>query len=164
MKDLLVKLVKNRVNVDKALALIDSRALENGRLLVTPALAAEICAVASDGQIKVRNGTMTPDGRMQLDVAMAGMELRYTLKVLSAAAAGGTLSFKAEYAEQRLSGGLGGALLGLSGRTALSVALGKVDGLRVTQSSVEGKRSGLPAGLSARYLKTLPEGLLFLVD
>ncbi len=165
MKEWILKAAKNRDAVDKLLGMVDQNTLSSGQLLLTPAMIPLIFRVLGDGDMTAENVRMTGDGGVSLDIRLKnGMSFRYVFRPISAVVRGGQLIVKAKYSEEKLSAGIGSALLNLTGKTGLAIALGKNDWAHVDGSNVEINRTGLPQSLSASLVRCAPGGFVFRIE
>ena len=164
MKDLLIKAVANKEAVCALLGAIDPKILQSGQVLLTPAMLGNILKLAGDGSTEFSNISMESGG-VRLDIrTKSGISLRYVFRLQTAVVSWGQIILKARYSEEKLSGGLGSALMNLSGKSGIALAFGKKDGVHIDSGNIEINRRGIPEFIKASYLRAAPAGLVFSVD
>ena len=160
MRETLCKLAAHPEEVRRILTGMDRAALERGTLTLTPAMLNAAAAVFSGPDLRI--GEITPRGDGWITVRAetgGGLKLTEILRPERLTLRNGTLSGSLLYREERQGGGLGKALLNVSGRSALSVALAGRQGIRVEGDRISLDCRGLPAGLSAEYVRTDGAGI-----
>ena len=165
MREWIVKAVRNRDAVNTILAGIDPERLSNGQILVTPTILGAVLRVISDGKFEFSDLTMQGGGAVSLNIRTKNnIALRYNFKLSTAVIAKGQIILKAKYTEEKLSSGLGSALMNLSGKSGLALSLGKTKGVYVDGSNIEINLRGVPDFISVSYMRSAPGGLVFSVE
>ncbi|MBR6740755.1 MAG: hypothetical protein IKM04_06795 [Clostridia bacterium] len=150
MKSLILKLVKNGDNLSSALGDIDPLELERGVLTVGKSFVASLLGLLEDEKIKVTDVEIGADG-ITASVIYDRMTLDYYMQVKNLSISGGRLNGEIYYREKRQGGGIGNALLGISGKNGISVALGRKRWCRVDNDTILLDSVGMPDRFYLRY-------------
>ena len=165
MREWIIKAVKNRDAVNVILAGIDADKLSSGQILITPSILGAVLKIVSDGKFEFYNLAMEGGGVVSLDIKTKNnIALRYNFKLTTAVIAKGQLILRAKYTEEKISAGLGSALMNLSGKSGLALVLGKTRGIFVDGSNIEINLRGIPDFIGISYLRSAPAGLVFSVE
>jgi hypothetical protein len=141
------------------------QALEKGYMLtVSPGMLESLLCVLSGDDLEIRVSGMGSDGKISLSVKTGqSMTLFYELRFDALTLERGRLSGDASYTETRSGGGVGSALLGLTGKSGLAFALSKHKWIKADNNRIEILLSGLPQGLFCSLAKVTPKGMTFRV-
>lgn len=164
MREWIVRAVNNREAVCALLGQIDVNTLSRGQLLLTPVMLENVLKLFSDKKLELYGVSMEAPGSVGVSVKTGGMTLRYCFRLMTAVASGGRLILRAGYTEEKLSGGIGSAVMNLSGKSGLALALGKRPGIRVDGSNIEMNVRGIPEFINASFLRFTPGGIVVSVD
>lgn len=165
MREWIIKAVKNRDAVNLILSQIDADKLASGQILVTPSILGGILKIISDGKFEFSNISIVGGGAVSIEIKTKNnIALKYIFKMNTAIISRGQLILKAKYTEEKLSSGLGSALMNLSGKSGLELTLGKTRGVYVDGSNIEINYKGIPDFIEISYLRTAPGGLVFSVE
>lgn len=165
MKEWIIKAVKNKDAVSAILGQIDPDKLSSGQILITPSMLGSILKIVSDGKFEFSNISMVGGGAVSLEIkTKSNISLRYNFKINTALISRGQIIIRAKYNEEKLNSGLGSALMNLSGKNGLELALGKTKGVYIDGSNVEINFRGVPDFISVSYLRSAPGGLVFSVE
>ena len=165
MKDLLLKLVDNRFAVNSFLGQLDRSLISRGQLLLTSSAITSLISVFTDESFAISELQTRDDGTVSFNARAAGsLELGYTVKIDSLCIQNGRVSGSGTYTESRRGGGIGGALLGITGKSGLSLALAGKKWISVDSQSFKIAFSGLPSELDIVYSRTTRQGILFRIS
>ena len=164
MKEFLIRMSEHTGDITRLLTAIDRNAVLSGRFTVSPRMLADVLAVMTGDILRFGDVAIANDGTIRVDIAYGGMSLTYTLKILMFSVANGAIDGRISYTEQRRGGGVGGAFLGLTGKSGLGVALSKYRGIKVTDREILVSVRGAPRSLHAVFHSASPEGLQFRVS
>lgn len=164
MKEFLIRMSEHTGDITRLLAAIDRNTVLSGRFIVSPRMLADVLAVMTGDIVRFGDVTIANDGTVCVDIAYGGMSLAYTLKILQFSVANGAIDGRISYTEQRRGGGIGGAFLGLTGKSGLGVALAKYPGIKVTDREILVSVRGVPRSLRAVFHSASPGGLQFRVS
>lgn len=165
MKNLLVRLAENADGVAGLLSLLDRSALSRGQLILSPRFLSQLLDILTGDDLKIRNVSLYDDGTIHLTVVVGSkMELGYKLKIERFSAANGRADGAVSFSEERRGGGLGGALLGMTGKSGLAFALSKYKWIKVSDQSISIQSSALPISLRAGFVSAGRGGLIFRIS
>ena len=165
MKDLLIRLSENANGVAGLLSSLDRAALSRGQLVLTPRFLSQLLDILTGNDLKIRDVSMGDDGTVHLTAAVGtGMELGYRLKIERFSVSNGRADGQITYSEERKGGGLGGALLGMTGRSGLAFALSKYKWMKVTDRMITIQSNALPATLRVGFVSAGRGGLVFRIS
>ncbi len=163
MKELLLRASEHAGDITRLLNAIDRNAVAGGRFVARPHMIADALTILTGDALRFGEIAIANDGTIRLNAVYGGMALVYTLKILQLSVANGAVEGRIAYTEQRRGGGIGGAFLGLTGKSGLAVALSKYPGIKVTDSELLFSVRGVPRSLRAFFHSASPEGVLFRV-
>lgn len=162
MRELISKLCEGRREIYNFLGDINMGELSRGRITVTPGMLENLLGVLTGGDPEIKVLGMNSEGRIKLSVKTgSSMELAYELHFDTLALERGRLYGLASYRESRSGGGVGGALLGLTGKSGLSFALSKYKWIKADNSKIELSLGGLPQGIFCALARVAPQGMTF---
>ncbi len=160
MREQLLQIVTHPAEVHALLAEMDRNSLEKGILRVTPSMLNALAAIFCGKSVKMGPITVNADGAICFALrTQTGMQLSYQVLPLRFSARNGCLEGEIAYAEQRQGGGLGQALLSVSGKTGLAFALGKYPWCRVTDDRVFLSYRGIPGYLWGELVRCDGQGV-----
>ena len=163
MRDIILKLVKNREDLSLALVDIGISELEKGQLSIGNRFVTAILGLIEGDKVKVRAVEITADG-VTASIDYDRMALEYYLQIKKLSVSGGRLDGDIAYREKRQGGGIGNALLGLTGKSGIAVALGRKRWCRVDNSTIFLESMNMPGDLYLRYLGIKQGRLLFKIN
>lgn len=162
MKDILIRLSAHANQVAAMLATLDRSALAKGQLIISQSFLNQLAVILSDESLKFQNVTLNDDGTVCLSVqAGKQMNLFYRMKIDTFRMADGRAEGIISYQEERKNAGIGGALLHMTGKSGLAVALGKYPWLRVNDQTIQLQKNGLPSSVRIQFVSAGRGGLLF---
>ena len=165
MKDLLIRLSENANGVASMLSLLDRNALAKGQLILPQRFLVLLAGMLSDDHLTIQDVSVGSDGVLHLTAQVGkGMQLAYHLKIERFTAANGRADGLISYQEERRGGGLGGALLGMTGKNGLEMALAKYKWLKVTDQTITIQSGNLPASFRASFVSAGHGGLVFRIN
>ena len=165
MKDLLIRLSENANGVAGLLSSLDRNALSRGQLILSPRFLSQLLDILTGDDLKIRDVSMGDDGTIHLTAAVgSNMELGYKLKIERFSAANGRADGQIAFSEERKGGGLGGALLGMTGNSGLAFALSKHKWIKVSDKTISIQSSALPVSLRASFVSAGRGGLIFRIS
>ncbi len=164
MKEFLLRAREHAGDIARLLAAIDRTALQSGRLVITPQMIGDVLAIMANEAIRVDGVAIAEDGTIRLNAVYGAMTLAYTMKLAQLTVSGGAAEGRISYTEQRRGGGIGGAFLGITGKSGLAVALSKHRWLSVTDHEILISAQNLPRSLRMAFQSASPAGLVFRIS
>lgn len=162
MKDFLIRLSDHANHVAAMLTALDRSALAKGQLMISQSFLNQLAIVLSDENLKFQNVTINDDGTVCLTAQVGKqMNLAYRMKIETFRVADGRAEGILTYQEERKNAGLGGALLHMTGKSGLALALGKYPWLRVSDQKIQIQKNDLPSSLRIVFISAGRGGLLF---
>ena len=163
MKELLLGLNACADGLSHVFAQIDRNALASGRLILTPRMLETAAEILVGERLCVRDPSIGEDGTISLNVHYNGMLLTYALKIRTLTIGAGRADGVISYTEQRRGGGLSSAILGLTSKSGLMVALSKYRWLKVDEREIIVCARSLPMSWKASFSGISPSGIFFRV-
>jgi hypothetical protein len=160
MRDILIKAVDARNEIYKILGMIDRTLLQKGQLLINSSMLEIIVKALVGDELEIKSAGFGGDGSIRLTAATSGgMELEYAFMLERLEIGNQTIDMLATYTEARKGGGIGGALLGLTGKSGLSFALSKHDWIQADSSTIRVYARNLPDFLRCLLIRVTPRGI-----
>lgn len=164
MKDILLKAVAHKNEVYTLLGMIDGALLSRGQLLVSAKMIELALRTLTEGDLIIKSVAFDREGKILLAAATTGgMGLSYVFSLKKLEISNGTADAYATYTETRQNGGLGGALLGITGKSGLSFALAKHNWIRIDDSNIRIFSRNLPGFIGCSLIRCAQSGILLKV-
>ncbi len=163
MREILFRLCEHSDEFAQIFALVDRSALAGGRLIVTPRMLEALVKILSNRSLCVEHTEFAADGTIHLTASVGGMRIDYVFRIDRFSVVGGNAGGRIFYTETRRGGGLGNALLGISGKSSLAFALSGHRWLQITDSEIAIAARSLPQSLRISWQSVTRNGIVFRV-
>lgn len=162
MKDILEKLIHNRGRLCDGLAAIDENELHRGQLVLNQTALGALLSIFEDEKLRLDSVRVGQNG-IEISLTYDKMLLSYLLDIKNLSVSGGNASGEIRYEEKRQGGGIGGALLGITGRNGIAFLLSGRKWCRADNSSIKIQCGGLPNDMYVKYTGIKQGALCFRV-
>ena len=163
MREILFRLCEHADEFAQIFALVDRNVLTGGRLIVTPRMLEALVKILSDRSLRMEHTEFAADGTIRLTASVGGMHIDYEFRIDRFSVAGGNADGRIFYTETRRGGGLGNALLGISGKSSLAFALSGHRWLQITDREIVIAARSLPQSLRIGWQGVTRSGIVFRV-
>ena len=165
MKDLLIRLCENADCVSDVLHSLDLSMLRRGRVALNERQLAKLLPILFPPELQLSDVRVTPDGVVTAAAVWNSMTFRYRFRIERLRVSGGRVEGSVMYQEERSGSGIGGALLGIAGKSGIAVALAGSKWARVEGNRIVINSAGLPQRMTVAYegvgnVESLLEALL----
>lgn len=164
MKDLLIRLCENADGVSSVLRSMDLTLLRRGRLVLNDRQLAKLLPILLPQELRLSDVGITQDGMIAVSAAWSGMTFRYRFRIEHLRIGNGNADGAIAYHEERSGAGVGSAILGLTGKSGIAVALAGTKWARTDDSRIYIRSQGLPQQCMVQYEGISRGGLVFLIS